>query len=86
MRKTALDVFDYTVALDSPDGDTSVAADFTFDADTNEITLLTTPAKDTRVTVVKKVGQSWTTFGESLGDTENSIARFLRAGTSELPE
>jgi hypothetical protein len=86
MRKTALDVFNYATALDSPDGDTSVAADFTFNADTNEITLLTTPAKDTRVTVVKKVGQSWTILGTALGDTENSIARFVRAGTSELPE
>ena len=86
MRKTALDVFNPATALDSPQGDTIVAADFTFDAETNAITLLATPAKDIRVTVVKKVGQSWTTFGESLGDTENSIARFLRAGTSELPE
>jgi len=86
MRKTALDVFNYATALDSPEGDTTVAADFTFDANTNAITLLVTPAENTRVTVVKKVGQSWTTFGESLGDTENSIARFLRAGTSELPE
>ena len=86
MRKTALDVFNSATALDSPEGDTTVVADFTFDAETNAITLLATPAKDIRVTVVKKVGQSWTTFGESLGDTENSIARFLRAGTSELPE
>ena len=86
MRKTTLDVFNPATALDSPQGDTTVAADFTFNAETNAITLLATPAKDIRVTVVKKVGQSWTTFGESLGDTENSIARFLRAGTSELPE
>ena len=86
MRKTTLDVFNSVTALDSPEGDTTVAADFTFDADTNRITLLATPAENIRVTVVKKVGQSWTTFGESLGDTENSIARFLRAGTSELPE
>ena len=86
MRKTTLDVFNPLTALDSPLGDAIVAADFTFNANTNAITLLATPAEDTRVTVVKKVGQSWTTFGESLGDTENSIARFLRAGTSELPE
>jgi hypothetical protein len=86
MRKTALDVFNPVTALDSPEGDAIVVADFTFDANTNAITLLATPAENTKVTVVKKVGQSWTTFGESLGDTENSIARFLRAGTSELPE
>ena len=86
LRKTALEVFDITTALDSPEGDTTVVADFTFDANTNEITLLNTPAEDTRVTVVKKVGKRWTLEGTSLGDTENSIARFLRAGTSELPE
>ena len=79
-------MFNPATALDSPEGDTTVAADFTFNAATNEITLLATPAKDTRVTVVKKVGQSWTTQGTSLGDTENSIARFLRAETSALPE
>jgi hypothetical protein len=86
LRKAPLAVFNPAIALDSPEGDATVAADFTFDAATNEITLLATPAKDTRVTVVKKVGQSWTTQGTSLGDTENSIARFLRAGTSALPE
>ncbi len=86
MRKTVLDVFNPLTALDSPEGDTAVAADFTFDANTNQITLLTTPAENTRITVVKKVGQSWTVTGTSLGDTENSIARFLRAGTSALPE
>ena len=86
LRKTALDVFNPATALDSPEGDTIIAADFTFDATTNTITLLTTPAEDTKLTVVKKVGQSWTTQGIALGDTENSIARFLRAGTSELPE
>ena len=86
MRKTALDVFSPLTALDSPEGDATVAADFTFDAVTNAITMLATPLADTRVTVVKKVGQSWTNNGTSLGDTENSIARFLRAGTSALPE
>ena len=86
MRKTALEVFDPTVALDSPEGDSTVAADFTFDANTNTITLLATPQENTRITVVKKVGQSWTESGKTLGDTQNSIARFLRAGTSELPE
>jgi len=85
-RKTTLDVFNPLTALDSPEGDTTVTADFTFDVGTNSITLLTAPTENIRVTVVKKVGQSWTTNGVSLGDTENSIARFLRAGTSALPE
>ena len=86
MRKTSIQVFDNTLALDSPEGDATVASEFTFDLTTNSITLTTVPAADTRITIVKKVGQSWTTEGTTLGDTENSIARFLRAGTSALPE
>jgi hypothetical protein len=86
MRKSALTVFDHTVALDSPEGDVLVAADFTFDETTNSITLKSTPIENTRVTVMKKIGQSWTVDGIMLGDTENGIARFLRAGTSALPE
>jgi hypothetical protein len=86
MRKTTLSVFNPLIALDSPEGDTTVVADFTFNAATNTITLNTTPVSATRVTIVKKVGQSWTTDGITLGNTENSIARFLRAGTFELPE
>jgi hypothetical protein len=86
MRKTALDVFNPVTALDSPEGDTSVVADFTFDVDTNAITLLATPIENAKVSVMKKVGQSWTSSGTTLGNTENGIARFLRAGTSELPE
>jgi len=46
----------------------------------------TIPANETRITVVKKIGQTWTRLGESLSTAENSIARFLRAGTTELPE
>ena len=86
MRKTALAVFDPNTALDSPEGDVTVTADFTFDESSNTIILKTVPEKDTRVTVIKKIGQSWTTDGVMLGDTENGIARFLRAGTSALPE
>jgi len=85
-RKTTIEVFDPTLALDSPEGDVTISADFSFDADTNSITLLNTPAENSRITVVKKVGRAWTTQGTTLGNTENSIARFLRAGTSELPE
>jgi len=86
LRKAPLAVFDATVALDSPEGDAIDVAGFTFDASTNKITLSTTPAENTRVTVVKKIGQAWTTDGVTLGDTENSIAKFLRAATTELPE
>jgi hypothetical protein len=83
-RKNTLDVFDPTIALDSPEGDVTHSVDFTISA--NALTLTNVPAEGTAVTVVKKQGKSWTEFGVSLGDSENAISRFLRAGTTELPE
>ena len=84
LRKVSLDVFDPAIALDSPEGDTESPAEFTVENDI--VTINTIPANETQVMVVKKVGSTWTSTGEQLALTENSIARFLRAGTSELPE
>ena len=84
LRKTPISVFDPSIALDSPEGDVEQSAEFT--VENNSIVLNEVPLDETKITVVKKVGQRWTQFGESLGEAENSIARFLRAGTTELPE
>ena len=84
LRKAAISVFDPALALDSPAGDVEQSAEFT--VENNAVVLTTIPAAETKVTVVKKVGQTWTQLGESLANAENSIARFLRAGTTELPE
>ena len=83
-RKTTLQSFDPAVALDSPDGDTTLPEEFTLNGQV--LTLSAIPALNTKVTVIKKTGQTWTNTGETLGEAENSIARFLRAGTSALPE
>tara|TARA_E500000331_G_scaffold227173_1_gene217457 strand:- start:10732 stop:26223 length:15492 start_codon:yes stop_codon:yes gene_type:complete len=86
LRKTTLESFSLTKDLDSPEGDVTLPKEFEFDQDSNSITLADIPLDKTKVTVVKKTGQTWTNAGEKLGDAENSIARFLRAGTSALPE
>ena len=78
--------FDPILALDSPDGDITLPKEFEFNSENNSITLSETPLLNTKVTVIKKTGQTWTNTGETLGEAENSIARFLRAGTSALPE
>jgi hypothetical protein len=89
IRKSAISVFDPTVALDSPEGDITSIEEFTL---VNNAVVLNTapvaadPTIKVRVTVIKKIGQAWTLEGTNLGDAENSIARFLRAGTSALPE
>ena len=84
LRKTAIDVFDPEIALDSPAGDTEEPAEFI--VENNSIILNTIPEAESKITVIKKIGQVWTRSGETLANTDNSIARFLRAGTTELPK
>ena len=84
LRKAPISVFDPAIALDSPDGDVEQEAEFT--VSNGSVVLTTTPVDETRITVVKKTGLLWTSLGETLGEAENSIARFLRAGTSAQPE
>jgi hypothetical protein len=84
LRKSEIQVFDPTIAQDSTEGDTTVPAEFTFV--NGEIVLAQIPAEGSHVMIVKKTGSLWTDPGETLALAENSIARFLRAGTSELPE
>ena len=86
LRKTTLQQFDPQLALDSPDGDITLPREFEFDSETNSITLAEIPLDKSKITVIRKTGQTWTNTGETLGEAENSIARFLRAGTSALPE
>ena len=86
LRKTPLESFSATKALDSPEADITLPREFEFNQDTNTITLADIPLDKTKVTVVKKTGQTWANNGQTLGEAENSIARFLRAGTSALPE
>lgn len=86
LRKNSISVFDPTIDVNSPSGDIISEAEFTVDIDNNTITLLEIPAENSRITIIKKQGQSWTKGEETLGESQNSIARFLRAGTYEQPE
>ena len=86
LRKTTLQSFSPQNALDSPEGDITLPREFEFDSETNSITLAEVPTDKSKITVIRKTGQTWTNTGETLGEAENSIARFLRAGTSALPE
>jgi hypothetical protein len=84
LRKTAIDVFNPTVAQDSPEGDTTSIAEFA--VSNNTVELAEIPEDNVQVVIIKKTGSLWSDQGTQLALTENSIARFLRAGTSELPE
>jgi hypothetical protein len=80
--------FDPTLALDSPDGDIDVEAEFVLERDDDGayILLKSPPLENQQILIVRKVGKSWTSPGESLIESQNSIASFLRAGTPDIPE
>jgi hypothetical protein len=95
LRKAAIAVFDQSVAFDSPKGDVIVPAEFTLENEintttgeiiTSSIVLVTAPAADQQLLIVRKVGKLWSDIGESLGQAQNDIGFFLRAGTTKLPE
>ena len=72
------------IAQDSAEGDVTLPVDFTLSGSTLELT--ETPEADQKVTVIRRVGQTWTKAGVSLADEENDIAQFLKARTTELPK
>ena len=86
MRKTNINKFIPAFELDSPEGDVEDPAEVLFNVQTQKIDLKSVPAEGTKVTIVKRQGKIWNEGVKSLAQSENSIARFLRAGTSELPE
>jgi hypothetical protein len=86
LRKNAISSFDYTLALDSTEGDITSPAEFSVDGETNTLTLLNTPVENTQVMVIRKIGKIWSPTGTELARSENDIARFLRAGTIKLDE
>ena len=86
MRKNSISSFLPVFEQDSPEGDYETPADVTFNVQAQQIDLTQVPTEGTRVTIIKKQGKIWNEGINSLGESNNSIARFLRAGTSELPE
>ena len=86
LRKNSVNVFNVSLALDSPLGDTLVDAEYTFDVNSNSITTAFTPSENQQIMIVRKTGKTWTPAGVSLIDSDSAVSNFLRLGTSELPE
>ena len=86
LNKSVTVRFDPTIALDSPDGDVTYPPEFVLDTETNSIVLYEVPSEDAKINIVRKVGKLWNDLGASLGETQNDIGYFLRAGTTALPE
>lgn len=84
LRKTSLDVYNIAVAQDSTEGDITIAPEFSIN--NNKLVLLNQPPAGVKILVVRKLGKLWTELGESLSYAENSISRFLRSTTIDLPK
>ena len=93
LRKTPLTVFDETLGATSPAGDRTLDAEFSVDGVNPYIRLTTTIPAGTRITVIKRVGQTWYDRGETTASSgvtllanESSIGQFIAAKTTRLPE
>ena len=84
LRKSSIEIYNPSIAQNSPAGDETFAKEF--DVINNTLILQDIPADQVTVTIVKKQGQIWKKDNEPLAEAQNSIARFLRAGTYEQPE
>jgi len=89
LRKASIERYNTSLHQDSPEGDNTVAAEFTlngntivFNLDRNNIT----PADGELVSIIRKVGKVWNDEGKSLANTDNIIGNFLRNATIELPK
>jgi hypothetical protein len=72
----------------SPEGDTVLQPEFTLAIDDNvaTVSLVETPAENSRILVVRKLGKTWQLPGEQLRYADNSIANFIRGATTDLPK
>jgi len=88
LSKVAVDVYNKTIAQDSPEADQTQDKEFDVITVGSEkvIQFATTPAIDTEIRIVKKTGKTWYNNGTSLRDSNSSIAKFLRGATIELPK
>jgi hypothetical protein len=84
LNKNAIQKFDPTLAIDSPQGDVNIPAEFSVNSN---ILTLTEPMKaNQKLIVIRKIGKLWTDPGTPLKDVQNDIGNFLRGAISELPE
>ena len=93
LDKNEKTVFDPTIALDSPKGDFILPADFRLENIVEQgkivssvVVLNEVPKENQKVVIVRKIGKMWHEPGVELGETQNDIGYFLRAGTTALPE
>ena len=93
LRKTPITVFDETLGDTSPSGDKDLEAEFSVDGSSKYIRLTDTVPAGTRITIVKKVGNTWydrgtntASNGVTLLENSTPISKFIAAKSTGLPE
>lgn len=86
LRKNAIQMFNPALDQDSPEADETAQAEFSVDGTTANVTLLNTPALDSKIKIVRRQGKRWADPGISLNDAESLVARFFKAEKVELPK
>jgi hypothetical protein len=85
LRKNSIRSYNPTLGMDSPEADVVLPAEFSVTGTSTTCTLLVAPPVNTKIIVVRRIGKLWNS-NTPLSQTENDIARFLRAKEVSLPQ
>lgn len=85
LRKNSIRSYDAALGMDSPEADVILPAEFSVSGTSTICTLLVAPPVNTKIIVVRRIGKLWNN-STPLSQTENDIARFLRAKEVSLPQ
>ena len=94
LRKDNIVEFDPTIDQDSPEGDVTIAPEYTVENivwGSSTVTALfladyiDPPADGTKIEIVRRTGKIWNDIGKTIADSENQIARFITDKTISLP-
>jgi len=84
LRKTSIQVFDQTIAQDSPEGDVTLPPEFTIED--GALVLAVAPSAGVKVVIARTTGKVWNENNKTLINSNNNISRFLREATILLPK
>lgn len=93
LRKDSISVFDENLAVSSPTADITQEAEFSVDGELPYVRLSSIVPAGTRITVIKRIGQTWYDRGENTATTgvtllknHTPMVRFINETDTELPE
>jgi len=86
LRKTPIEIFDPTLAQDSPAGDKQYEAEYSVNGVDAIIRFTEPPADGQKIEIIKKSGMMWSSWGTPLVDGDNMISNFLTSSSGFFNE